>query len=69
MTGKVVKAERGGTFRVELSNDKIILAHLSGKMRKNDIRVVVGDSVDIEMDTVDLTRGRIIYRYKESEGH
>lgn len=49
-------------FRVEIQNGHVILAHLSGKMRKNYIRIVPGDRVKIELSPYDLTRGRIIFR-------
>ena len=49
-------------FRVELSNKLVILAHLSGKMRKHYIRIVPGDTVKVELSPYDLTKGRIIYR-------
>jgi len=49
-------------FRVEIQNGHIILAHLSGKMRKNYIRIVPGDRVKVELSPYDLTRGRIIFR-------
>lgn len=49
-------------FRVEIQNGHIILAHLSGKMRKNYIRIVPGDKVKVELSPYDLTRGRIIFR-------
>ena len=52
------------TFRVELENGHRILAHISGKMRMNFIRILPGDKVTIEMSPYDLTKGRIIYRYK-----
>ena len=51
-------------FRVTLENDHQILAHTSGKMRKNRIRVLAGDKVNVEMTPYDLTKGRINYRYK-----
>ena len=51
-------------FRVKLDNDHMILAHTSGKMRKNRIRVLVGDKVLVEMTPYDLTKGRITYRFK-----
>ena len=52
-------------FRVELENKKHqVLAHVSGKMRKNFIRILPGDKVLVELSPYDLTRGRIIYRYK-----
>ena len=51
-------------FRVKLENDHIILAHSSGRMKKNRIRVLVGDKVTIEMTPYDLTKGRITFRHK-----
>ncbi|MDD4083426.1 MAG: translation initiation factor IF-1 [Sphaerochaetaceae bacterium] len=51
-------------FKVELKNAHIILAHISGKMRKNQIKIVPGDRVKIEMSPYDLTKGRIVYREK-----
>ncbi|MDD2232230.1 MAG: translation initiation factor IF-1 [Sphaerochaetaceae bacterium] len=59
----VVKESLPNTmFRVELKNGHIILAHISGKMRKNRIKIVPGDTVRIEMSPYDLTKGRIVYR-------
>jgi translation initiation factor IF-1 len=59
----VVKESLPNTmFRVELKNGHIILAHISGKMRKNQIKIVPGDTVRIEMSPYDLTKGRIVYR-------
>ena len=52
------------TFRVTLDNGHNVLAHTSGKMRKNRIRVLVGDRVKVEMTPYDLTKGRISFRYK-----
>lgn len=49
-------------FHVELRNGHIILAHISGKMRKNQIKIVPGDTVKVEMSPYDLTKGRIVYR-------
>ncbi|MBL4648757.1 MAG: translation initiation factor IF-1, partial [Aureispira sp.] len=51
-------------FRVQLENEHIIIATISGKMRMNYIRILPGDKVAVEMSPYDLTRGRIIYRYK-----
>lgn len=51
-------------FRVELDNGHKILAHISGKMRMNYIRILPGDKVTVELSPYDLTRGRITYRYK-----
>ena len=51
-------------FRVEIQNGHVILAHLSGKMRKNRIRVLAGDQVNVEMTPYDLSKGRITFRFK-----
>ena len=51
-------------FRVELENEHIIIAHISGKMRMNYIKILPGDKVKVEMSPYDLTKGRITYRYK-----
>ena len=56
------------TFRVELENGHKIIAHSAGKMRKNRIRVLEGDKVRVEMTPYDLTKGRIVFRYKEVGG-
>lgn len=60
--GIVKEALPNTMFRVELQNQHIILAHLSGKMRKHYIRIVPGDSVKVELSPYDLNRGRIIFR-------
>ena len=62
LTGKVVEALPNAQFRVELENGHSIIAHLSGKMRKNLIRLVPGDTVDVELTPYDLTKGRISFR-------
>ena len=62
--GVVAEALPNAMFRVELTNGHKILAHISGKMRKNYIRILPGDRVIVELSPYDLTRGRIIYRYK-----
>ena len=51
-------------FRLKLDNGHMVLAHISGRMRKNFIRILPGDKVLVELSPYDLTRGRIIYRYK-----
>ena len=63
--GKVTEALPGTQFRVELDNGHDILAYLSGKMRKYYIRILLGDRVKVEISPYDLTRGRIVYRYKK----
>ena len=60
--GQVVEALPSATFRVKLENDQEILAHLSGRMRMNHIRVLVGDKVVVEMTPYDDRRGRIVLR-------
>lgn len=62
--GVVTEILPNAMFRVKLENDHEILAHTAGKMRKNRIRVLVGDSVIVEMTPYDLTKGRIIFREK-----
>ncbi len=62
--GVVTELLPNATFRVKLDNGHEILAHTSGRMRKNRIRVLAGDKVLVEMTPYDLTRGRITYRYK-----
>ena len=62
--GSVAEALPNAMFRVELTNGHKIPAHISGKMRKNYIRILPGDRVIVELSPYDLTRGRIIYRYK-----
>ena len=62
--GSVVETLPNASFRVKLENDHIILAHISGKMRMNYIRILPGDKVLVELSPYDLSRGRIVYRYK-----
>jgi translation initiation factor IF-1 len=62
--GTVVESLPNAMFRVELPNGHRILAHISGKMRMNYIRILPGDKVTVEMSPYDLTRGRITYRVK-----
>jgi translation initiation factor IF-1 len=62
--GIVKEALPNTTFKVELENGHEILAHSSGKMRMNYIRILPGDKVKVELSPYDLTRGRITYRYK-----
>jgi len=64
MEGTVKECLPGTQFRVELENGHNVLAYLCGKMRKYYIRVLLGDRVLVELSPYDLTRGRIIYRYK-----
>ena len=64
VTGVVRESLPNAMFRVELENKHQVLAHVSGKMRKNFIRILTGDRVLVELSPYDLTRGRITYRYK-----
>lgn len=61
--GEVLELMPSATFRVRLENDHEILAHLSGKMRMNKIRLLPGDRVRVQMSPYDLTKGRITYRF------
>ena len=63
-TGVVTELLPNATFRVKLDNDHVILALTSGRMRKNRIRVLMGDKVTVEMTPYDLTKGRITFRQK-----
>ena len=62
--GTISEALPNAMFRVELENGHRVLAHVSGKMRMHFIRILPGDRVSVEISPYDLTRGRIIYRYK-----
>jgi translation initiation factor IF-1 len=62
--GVIIEALSNAMFRVQLENDHIIIATISGKMRMNYIRILPGDKVSVEMSPYDLSRGRITYRYK-----
>ena len=62
--GTVVESLPNTTFRVDIGNGHIILAHISGKMRMNFIRILPGDKVTVQMSPYDLTRGRITWRSK-----
>ena len=62
--GTVVEAMPSTNFRVQLDNGHTVLAYLSGRLRKYYIRILLGDRVKVELSPYDLTRGRIVYRYK-----
>ena len=64
LDGIIEEALSNAMFRVRLENDHQIIATISGKMRMNYIRILPGDKVSVEMSPYDLSRGRIIYRYK-----
>ncbi len=63
-SGEVIEVLPGAKFRVKLENDHVVLAHTSGRMKKNRIRVLLGDKVNVEMTTYDFTKGRITFRSK-----
>ena len=62
MEGTIIDTLPNTMFRVELENGHIVTAHISGKMRKNYIRILTGDKVKVEMTPYDLSKGRIVYR-------
>jgi len=62
--GTIVEALSNAMFRVELENGHLVVAHISGKMRMNYIKILPGDKVKLEMSPYDLTKGRISFRYK-----
>ena len=64
MQGSVIQCLSNGVFRVKLENGFMVLAHLSGKIRRNFIRILLGDRVVVELSPYDLNRGRIIYRLR-----
>jgi len=64
VAGTVKEALPNAMFRVELENGHPVLAHISGKMRQHYIRILPGDKVTVELSPYDLTRGRIVYRFK-----
>ena len=64
MQGEVAEMLPNATFRVKLENGHVVTAHISGRMRKNYIRILTGDKVKVEMTPYDLTKGRITYRMK-----
>jgi translation initiation factor IF-1 len=64
LEGEVLEVLPNTSFRVKLENGHIVLAHISGKMRMNYIRILAGDKVNVEMTPYDLTKARIIFRTK-----
>lgn len=62
--GEILEVLPNATFRVLVGEEREILAYTSGKMRKNRIRILVGDKVDLEMSPYDTTRGRVVFRHK-----
>ncbi len=66
MDGVILETLPNTTFRVKLDNGHVVTAHISGKIRKNYIRILTGDKVTVELTPYDLTKGRITFRHKES---
>jgi translation initiation factor IF-1 len=64
MNGKVFEVLPNAMFRVELENQHKVIATLGGKLRQNNIQILLGDNVDVEFSPYDLTRGRVVYRNK-----
>lgn len=64
MKGQVIEVLPNTLFRIKLENDLQIMGHISGKMRKNNINILLGDRVEVEMTPYDLSKGRITYRFK-----
>ena len=64
LEGKVVEAMPNATFKVKLPNGHVVMAHISGKLRMNYIRILPGDKVTVEVSVYDLTKGRITWRAK-----
>lgn len=67
MEGTVVETLPNTTFKVELENGHIVTAHISGRMRKNYIRILTGDKVTVQLTPYDLTKGRIVFRGKNGK--
>jgi translation initiation factor IF-1 len=67
VVGKIISVLPGTMFRVELPNKHVVLAHISGKLRKNFIKLMIGDTVKMEMNPQDLQKARIIFRMKNVE--
>lgn len=66
MEGVVIETLPNTNFKVKLSNGHVVNAHISGRMRKNYIRILMGDQVTVQLTPYDLTKGRIIFRNKDS---
>lgn len=67
MEGVVTEALPNTNFRVQLDNGHVVIAHISGRMRKNYIRILMGDRVTVQLTPYDLTKGRIIFRNKDGK--
>ena len=66
LEGKIIAVLPGTMFRIELPNKHVVLGHISGKLRKNFIKIFVGDTVRVEMDPKDLTQAHITYRLRNA---
>lgn len=64
ITGKIIEVLPNALFRVKLENDVDVLGHLAGKLRVNNVNILLGDTVDVEMSTYDISKCRIIWRHK-----
>jgi translation initiation factor IF-1 len=62
LEGQIVDVLPNAMFRIKLETENLVLGHISGKMRQNDIKILLGDTVEIEMSPYDLTKGRIVRR-------
>lgn len=67
MLGSIKQVFPSTTFSVELDNGHVVLAHIAGRLRRHRIRILPGDRVDVELSPYDLTKGRIVYRYRAGE--
>jgi len=67
MEGTVIEALPNTNFRVELDNKHVVNAHISGKMRKNYIRILMGDRVTVQLTPYDLSKGRIVFRNRDNK--
>jgi translation initiation factor IF-1 len=67
MEGEIVEAFRSGMYRVALDNGHEALGYTAGKMRRHRIRILLGDRIKLELSPYDLTRGRIVYRFRPAE--
>jgi len=65
--GSIKQVFPSATFSVELDNGRIVLGHIAGRLRRHRIRILPGDRVDLELSPYDLTKGRIVYRYRVGE--
>lgn len=64
VTGKVIEVLPNALFRIRLENDVNVLGHLAGKLRVNNVNILLGDTVDVEISTYDISKARIIWRHK-----